>query len=146
MTRIPLFYSILSVALECDRINAPASSSKVIVVISMCFISLRLSILHPSCRRVCGGEQSAFTGSCGETDHIANTISSEITRAAKQIIIGLYFCQKVGGISSRQLMHLIASLIVGSPQQGQFLSCIPFSDKFPSSSFCSGLTTAETLT
>ena len=39
MTRIPLFYSILSVALECDRINAPASSSKVIVVISMCFIT-----------------------------------------------------------------------------------------------------------
>ena len=33
----------------------PTSTTAAIVVISMCFISLQLSILHPSCRRVFGG-------------------------------------------------------------------------------------------
>ena len=33
----------------------PTSTTAAIVVISMCFISLQLSILYPSRRRVCGG-------------------------------------------------------------------------------------------
>ena len=33
------------------------ASSKAAIVISSCFISLQLSILHPSCRRVYGGGQ-----------------------------------------------------------------------------------------
>jgi len=33
----------------------PTNTTAAIVVISMCFIPLQLSILHPSCRRVCVG-------------------------------------------------------------------------------------------
>ena len=33
---------------------AHPTNSTAVIVISMCFISLQLSILHPSCRRVYG--------------------------------------------------------------------------------------------
>jgi len=37
---------------DCCAFPHPANSTAAIVVISMCFISLQLSILHPACRRV----------------------------------------------------------------------------------------------
>jgi len=37
------------------KIPHSTSTTAAIVVIRRCFISLQLSILHPSCRRVCGG-------------------------------------------------------------------------------------------
>ena len=40
-------------------------STAAIVVISMCFICLQLSILHPTCRRVCGGGRRFLLGSTG---------------------------------------------------------------------------------
>ena len=39
---------------DCDSPH-PTTSTAAIVVSRRCFISLQLSILHPSCRRVCGG-------------------------------------------------------------------------------------------
>ena len=38
-----------------ERLNHPTSTTAAIVVSRRCFIFLQLSILHPSCRRVCGG-------------------------------------------------------------------------------------------
>ena len=40
---------------DCCDSPHPTSTTAAIVVISMCFISLQLSILHPSCRRAFGG-------------------------------------------------------------------------------------------
>jgi len=39
----------------CCDLPHPTSTTAAIVVISMCFICFQLPILHPSCRRVCGG-------------------------------------------------------------------------------------------
>ena len=40
---------------DCCDSPHPTRSTAAIVVSSSCFILLQLSILHPSCRRVCGG-------------------------------------------------------------------------------------------
>ena len=40
---------------EGESLNYPTSTTAAIVVSRRCFISLQLSILHPSSRRVCAG-------------------------------------------------------------------------------------------
>jgi len=52
-----------------DRLNYPTSTTAVIIVSRRCFISLQLSIRHPSCRRVCG-EGRWFPCVCAGWPHL----------------------------------------------------------------------------